>query len=393
MTVTGRTTATVAGRAYTVSMEAPRRRGDLHQSIVIARLVDELTGRPIEHGARVVSAQPGLVAKTAPGGVAGLAGVPTRALPELAAHAYAVDLSFDIDGFVEMRLPAVPIPQQVGFPDVFDDVDLGDVALRRVPVSLVVRTTTLDPQGRPMALGGATVELTGVWRRIDELTGPAAPASIVAITPGVAALRPQPATILTPVTVAPIVEPSCTLAAGVEPGTTRLDVSRRGALITGSVVTIDGGDPDRVEHIAVAQVDGPSDPESPAVIVLSFAVQRSHAAGATVERVTTTPSGLATANLTVDARPADATVFVSSTASFAGSPVVRVSGGAAPDEYVTVVPYRVVTGVDGYGRIAPLSRVAAVELTASAPGPLGAGPIPFTPRYGAPENRLDVTLE
>lgn len=390
--MSGRTTTTVARRAYAANMDEPRRRGELHQSIVIARLVDELTGEPVRGDVRVLSARRGIRPKTAAGGIAGVAGVPARLFPDLDVQPYSIDLAFEAGGFVTLRLPAVTIPPQAGFPDAFAGVELGDLALRRIPVGLVVRTLRLDAQGRPVPLGGATVEVTGIWRRLGDLTGPASAAAVVSIEPGVHAPRPQVGTTLSPATLTPIVEPACTLVGAVEAGTTRLEVSRRGALAPGAVVGIDRADGERAEHIAVDQVVGPADAASPAAVLLVFPVQRAHAEGAGVERVTPAPVG-PTAGLTVDARPGDATVFVSSTAPFTSSPAVRISGGPAPDEYVVTAPYRAVTGVDGYGRMAALSRVAAVEITATSPGPLTTGPRWFTPRYGAPENRLDLTLE
>ena len=97
-------------------------------------------------------------------------------------------------------------------------------------------------------------------------------------------------------------------------------------------------------------------------------------------------------NLTDDALAGDPTVFVSATAAFTGAPFVRISGGTADDEYVTVLPYQVVTGADGYGRLPPITRVAAIELVANAPGPISAPATAVTPNYLVSENFAHLTL-
>ncbi len=388
-----RTTIVAGRRAYSVNFDDPRRRGDLHQSIVIAQLVDELTGRPVHGAVRVTSRLRGGRPKSVRGGVGGMTGVPSRLFPDLAGQPYQLDVRFEADGFVPLSMPTVPVPQQPGFPGQFADVDLGQVSLRRPPVEISVRTMQLDPQDRPVGLPGATVEITGIWRRVDALAGAPVAPNLVALRPALSAPRPQPGTTLERVTMTPVAEPVRRLLRPAEPGTRSLEVSRTGALAAGGVVGIDLADPDRVEHIAVDDVVGPADPGSPATVVLAFPVQNRHLEGGTVREVTPAGLGPPTADLTDEGLPGDATAFVTSAAPFAGGPVVRVTGGAEPDEYVRAGTYRVVTGADGYGRLPPLTRVAAVEVDASAPGPLATPPTKFTPIYGVFENPLRLVLE
>ena len=389
----GRTTVGAGDRAYTVSFDEGRRRGDLYQSIVMAQLVDELTDQPVQGVVRVTTDLRGARPKTARNGIAGVAGVPSRLMPALASQPYPFSLRFQVDGFVPLLSADLSVPQQMNFPDEFTDVDLGQLALRRDPVALTVRTMQLDAQNRLVALPGATVEISAIWRRLADLSGASASADLVALRPVFYAARPQPGTTLEPVTMTPVAEPERKLVASADPGTGHLEVSRTGTLASGSVVGIDGADADRVEYIEVKAVVGPSDPESPATLVLAFPVQYRHGENAKVAEVTPTTLGLPAADLTAAGFAGDATVFVSSVASFGGAPVVRISGGLPADEYVTAKTYRVTTDTDGYGRMAPLTRVAAVEITAAAPGPLTAPPMPFTPRYGVFENHVHLTLE
>jgi hypothetical protein len=285
------------------------------------------------------------------------------------------------------------VPQQPSFPDDFVDVDLGALALRRRPVSLIARALELDPQHRPVAVSGATIEISTMWRRTRDLTGAATPANLVALRPAMSAPRPQPGTTLEAVNIAPVVEVPRTLERDTAPGEVTAEVSRTGAVAPGSLVAFDRADADRSELIEIQDVRGPSDPDSPATFVLAFPVQHRHAHGTTAEAVTATPAGLPTAQLSDAAMPSDATVFVTLLAPFAAAPIVRISGGAAPDEYAVASRYRMVTDADGYARFPPLTRVAAVEVIANAPGPLAAGPAPWTPRYSDAENQLHLMLE
>jgi hypothetical protein len=388
-----RATIAAGGRAYTVSFDDPRRRGDLYQSVVIAQLIDELTEEPVRGGVRVTTDLRGARPKAARDGVGGVAGVPSRLFPELDSQPYELDLRFEVDGFVPLVQSDLPVPQQPGFPDGFADVDLGLLALRRLPVVVSVRTMRLDGQNRPVPLPGATVEISGIWRRMEDLSGASAGADLISLRPPLSAARPQPGTTLEPVAMAPVAEPERRLARAAEPGARRLDVTRIGSVAIGSVVGIDRGDADRAEHIEVEDVVGPGDPESPAALVMAFPVRFRHGEGATVQEVTPGPLGPPTADLTVEGLRGDATVFVTSVAPFGGAPTVRISGGPAADEYVGASRYRVVTGAEAYGRLPPLTRVAAFEIVAAAPGPLAAPPTTFTPRYGVSENHVHLVLE
>ncbi len=381
-----RTTLTVGSRAYTVSFDEERRRGDLYQSVVIAQLVDELTEQPVQGGVLVTTDMRSARVKTAGSGIGGVVGVPSRLFPGLDAKPYAFDVRFEVDGFAPLVQPHVAVPQQPGFPGGFGDVDLGRLALRRLPVAIVVRTTQLDNQNHVVALPGATVEVTAIWRRMQDLAGAPSGPEIVALRPALYAARPQPGTTLEPVTMTPVAEPERVLRRAAEPGSRDLEVSRVGALAPGSVVGIDRSDPDRAEYIQVEDVVGPSDPESPATLVLAFPVRRSHRENGTVREVTPAGLGPPTADLVDEGLPGDVTVFVSSVAPFGGAPIVRITGGLTPDEYVGAATFGVVTDAEGYGRLPPLSRVAAIEIAASAAGPLTAPPTPY-------ENHLYLVLE
>jgi hypothetical protein len=386
-----RTTIAAASRAYEVALDDEPRRADRFQSVVLARLVDELNDRPIRGAVRVTTELRGATPKAATGGIGGVAGTPTRLFPGLDAQPYALDVRFEAAGFVPLVLSDVPVPQQPGFPGEFADVDLGEVALHRRPVVLIVRTLELDAQQRPVPLPGATVGVTGIWRRVGDLAGAPSAASMVALRPPLSAARPQPGTTVEPVAMTLVVEPERRLTRPAEPGSRELGVSRTGALAPGAVVGVSRSDPDRVEHVEVVDVVGPADPESPAVFVLAFPVHHRHPERAVVTEVT--PGGVGpTAGLADDGASGDVTVFVSSAAPFGSGPVVRITGGAAPDEFASAAAYEVITDGHGYGRLPPLGRVVAIEVEASAAGPLSAPPTRFTVQHGRFENHLHLVL-
>lgn len=385
-----RTTVDAGGRRYTVSRSEPPLPGHRYQGLVLAQLVDELTTHPVrtpvtvtlEPGARGVRPATGL------DGVAGLAGVPARTFPSLDTTAYPLTVLFRAEGYTPLR-HRVELPAQPQFPAQFVGVDLGALPAHRPPVTVLVRV--LDEDLAPVP--GATVEVTGIWRDLPSLATAAAPLDpdLVAVLPACYADRPHPGAVAAPVTLTPVAEPARHLARAVAAGARELPVDRAAGLAAGAVVAVDAADPDRAEHLLVDRVEGPSDPESPALAVLALPLATAHAAGVAVGRVTPSPAGPDVA-LTAAAATGDVTVLVADPAPLAAAPVARLSGGPAPAEYVTVRPYRALTDAEGYARLPPLSRVAAVELTAAA-GPLTTPPARHTLDHRMAENHLSLTFD
>jgi hypothetical protein len=387
-----RTMLEAGGRVHTVNFDESPRAGDRYQSIVIVQLFDEITGNTIMGTVRVKTDLIGARPKSVRDGICGVAGIPSRHFPELDAQPYDFGLSFEVVGFTRFN-DRIVVPLQPSFPEGFTGVDLGLVELRRMPVTIIVRTLQLDGQNRPVALPGATVEISSIWRTTQDLSGAPGAPDIVSLQPPLYAERPQPGTTLEPVTMTPVAEPERLLVRPAEPGANVVEVGRTGGLAGGSIVAIDAADADRVEYVEVDNVLGPSDPESPAALTLAFPVQNRHQQGAPVQEVTVAALGPPAANLGVAGRTGDATVFVDTVAPFSTRPVVRISGGAPPDEFVSALPYQVTTDTEGYGSLPPLTRVASVEIEASGPGPLTASATPFTPQYGEFHNNFQLVLE
>ena len=390
-----RSTVAHESRIYTVNTLERQARGRIYQSIVIAQLLDEITNEPLSVAVRVTTTLDQVRTKSAADGVAGVAGIPVKVFPELTALAYDFEVTFEATGYVPWTAE-VTIPIQANFPDEFDSADLGQIGMRRTPISLSGTAVTLDGQNQHVPVDGANVSLSGIWRRVEDidLSAPPQAATLLAISPGVYAHRPQPGSTMQIVALAPVVEPDRTLLASASEGELELSVSHSAGLVPGSLVGIDRADADRVEHIEVEQIVGPSDPDSPAVLVLRFPVKHMHREGVLVQNVTVPAAGPPDANLSTAAAPGDATVFVNSVAAFGASQTVRIAGGASVPEYANCRTYLAVSDADGHYRLPPMSRLAAVEVTAAraAPPPALNGVEPVSLTYALFDNRHDPTL-
>ncbi len=385
-----RTTVLHGSVVDVVNVDDPRVRGDLRQAIAIGQLIDELTGAPVRADVGVTTDLAESATQTAIDGVAGLVGVPSRLVPKLATQPYPIELRFTVGGFVPLTV-RTDLGPQPGFPATFTAADLGRPALRRLPVELEVRSLELDAQDDPVPVAGGQVEITGLWRLVADVSPTAAPdaADIVSIGGAVAASRPV-GTSIDLVNLNALPDPDRRLRADAAIGDRTLFVSNTGTLVPGDLVGINRADADRAEHIEVESIVGPSDPASPTQIRLRFPVKAWHRRDALVERVPAPAAAPADATLAATAEPGDVTVFVDTIAPFGPPAWVRIAGGSAAPEYATCCRYLTTTDGGGYARLAPLSRVAAVELTASS-GAL-TGDTRFSPNYRLPTNRLHITL-
>ena len=352
-----RSTVDDRSRRYVANFLAERPRGHMYQAIVLAQLVDELTAQPVRVAVEVKTDLDAARTKVGRDGIAGIVGVPSRLFPRLDTQPYPITVEFRAAVYLARRV-SITVPQQPTFPATFDGIDLTPLEMHRRPVVLTVRAMELDPQGHEVASVGATVAVTGIWRTLADLASSVAPVApnLVAVRPGLSRDRNQPGTTLQRVTLNPIAEPDRVLTADAPAGATRLEVSRTGASAPNLVLGIDRDDPDRVEHITIANVIAPNDPNSPATVVLAYPLQHRHGDGAPTKLVTVVPLGPMT-QFTADAAAGDATVFVATAAPFVAKPTVRISDGAAVDEYATVEPYRGGSDGDGYVSLPPLHRV------------------------------------
>lgn len=384
-----RAMVTVGGVARTVNFDDPPRPGNLYQALVIAQLLDEITEIPLVVPVQVTTDLVGARPKHADDGIAGIAGVPTRLFPALDIQAYAFSVRFEAAGYSPV-IATVSLGPEAPFPSTFTMADLGQLPARRLAAVLEGTTVTLNAFNQPVPVAGAQVDITGLWRTAAALSGLAVPSSIVSLRPGAYAERPSGAAVKI-VTLTPVLGPPRRVVADAAAGQDRVGVSNTAGLAAGTVLGVDRGDPDREEHVEIAQVIAPSDPSSPGTVRLRHPLLRRHRRDSLAEVVTVGALGPPEATLTDATQPGDPTAFVSATAPFDPPQTVRVAGGLSAPEYLTCGRYRTSSDLDGSYRLPPLSRVAAVEVEADQLA-FHVGPTPFTPNYSVVQNRLDLTL-
>lgn len=387
MTTAPLTTILDGSTVHVVDLLGPRPGGRVWQAIVLLQAFDELTDHPVQAPLTITTQTGGLAGRAATDGVGGLVGVPIRAFPDLAA-ARTVDVRVEAPGYLPWTGSAT-VPAQATFPDSFSGVPLGRIDLHRAPVTLEVHTFKLSATGAPVPAGGADVQVTGVWRTVADLTQPAAPAPLLAIPLG--ATQPWPVgTGIDSVSLVPVAEPTRVLAASAAPGDRTVSVSRAGDLSAGDLIGIDLADPDRRGYLTVQSLSAAGDQDSPVDLTLSGPVRIAHAAGVSVRRITAPPPSPADTTTTEPAAIGDPTVFVGTTAPFASVEWVRAAGASMLDEYLDSHLYRATSTADGTARLPPISRVAAVEITAVQGG--STATVRVTPDYPTPVNTVALTL-
>ncbi|MFC6705795.1 hypothetical protein [Flexivirga alba] len=231
-TSAGLTTILDGSRVHHVDLLGPRPAGQVWQAVVLLQAFDELTGRTVQGRLAITTRTAGLTGGTSENGVGGLVGVPVRAFPDLAGTARSAELRVETPGYLPWT-GTVTVPAQPGFPATFDGVRLGRIDLRRAPIRVEVHTFKLTAQGSTVAVGGADVRVTGVWRTFAALTQPATPPGLLAVPLG--ASQPWPVgTGIDSVSLVPVAEPTRVLAEPAAPGDRTVSVSRAGALAPGT---------------------------------------------------------------------------------------------------------------------------------------------------------------
>lgn len=386
-TSVGLTTILDGSRVHVVDLLGPRPAGRIRQAIALLQVFDELTARPVPGPLTVTTRTEGLTGRVATDGVGGLVGVPTRAFPDLSTPR-TVDLQVEAPGYLPW-FGSVTVPAQPLFPSTFSGAPPQHVDLHRVPVTIEVHTFKLTAQGSTVAVAGADVNVTGVWRTTADLTQPATPPRLLAMPLGATQAWPL-GTGIDAVSLVPVAEPARVLAASTAPGDRIVSVSRAGALSAGDLVGIDLADPDRRGYLTVQSLSAAGDQDSPVDLTLSGPVRIAHAAGVTVRRITAPAASPADTATTDPVAIGDPTVFVGTTAPFASVELVRATGVGMVDEYLDSHLYRATSTADGTARLPPISRVAAIEITAGHGGLTTT--VRVTPDYLTPVNTVGLTL-
>jgi hypothetical protein len=367
-------------------------------AIVKARLVDELTGKPVSLPITVEPAgtafdnartRAGVNPRAAEGGVVGLVGVPTRALPLLGLNVYEIGVTVHASGYLsrtEMQNVG-PVPL---FPGVYAPTDLGDLAMHRTPVQLVGRAVLRGAAG-DTPLPAVTVRIGGIWRTAPTLTvsPPASPPDLVAIDAPLYTARSVGASLRMVALTPDLVNPK-RLEQPAVAGATTVELSDRVAIAAPNVLGIDVADPDRAEWVVIKSIVGATSAALPATVTLEHPLARTHAAGAPAHGITV--GGPTTSRaLGVAAIRGDTTLFTTALGALAPG-TVEVDDGVAPPEYHRLARYETTSDADGQWRLPPLARVA--QLTVVATHAVNTTPVrTVTPEYPRREQRLDLPFK
>jgi len=364
---------------------------DRLRAVLRARLIDEMTGQPMESDIDLSTNKAGLTPRVARGGVVGLVGQPARLFPQLNVSSVTVTMRARCSRYVAVAMGGAlgPVP---GFPGQFTALDLGDVSMHRAATTLRGRTLRRGSLA-PSVVTGATVEVVGHWRvfppaNVDPTTV-IEPPNLLALSPPLYASRAAGATQLQQRDAVPVVGQDKTLLLPASIAQTRLHLSDRIGLAAGVLLIIDSSDPTRLERIPIAGVDTASAADQPAWVTLVHPLASTHLDGVTCQPANLLPPGTSN-SLSRAAIPGDETVFLNGMAGLSSGIAVELDDGGGAPEYHQAELYRAVSDADGYFRLPPIARAAMVALHAQRLGLTSPPDERLTPDYRLAENRLTV---
>lgn len=356
----------VESRLVTVAPDDVVDDHDRWQALVRGRAVDELSGQPVD-----VECSPTArwECQSGPGGVFGIAG---RRRDVALGLEWAILLS--AEGFT---------PTTINGLFTGGLIELGDVELRRAPVSLA-GSTVFSPGNAP--LDNVTVTLDGIKRRESD---PQTPPDIVAVDLPLAVRRTMPTTVtaVTP-TDRPLAagESPLRLAAVIEPGATEINLVDVAAIASGQTLRL--GDLDR-EYVEVAGIDS----VRPRVKLATPVMRRRWVSSPVAEQTVAVGSGTP---LLGDSEAGDTVLFVSH-AAIATRQAVRMSTAGVPDEIRVAIPYQTTTLADGQWAFPPISRVTEIAVKVTRPSytllPPVAVNLPLRINYAGRAQRRDFVLK
>lgn len=364
---------------------------DRVRAVLSARLIDELTGEPVDEDIDLTTSVESLFPRVARGGLIGLVGQPARLFPTLDLNPVIVNMQARAPRYVPLDLGGTLGPI-IGFPGQFTPLDLGDIGLHRATTTLRGRTLRRASLA-PSVVPGATVEIVGYWADfppsgVDPGTAMEDP-DLLALSPPVYATRTAGLTQLQRRDMAPVIGQEKTLLLAVSAGHTRLRLSNRIGLAAGGLLIIDRNDPAHTERILIAAVDTASSVDQPAWITLSHPLAYNHLEETSCQPANLLLSGVSN-SLTRAAIPGDETVFLDAMSGLAPGITVELDDGVGVPEYHEAELYRAVSDADGYFRLPPIARVAIAALHVERFGLTSPPDERFTPDYRLSENRLTV---
>jgi hypothetical protein len=385
-----RETVAVDSVVFVISPDDPAPAGLCPSLLAGVRVLDELTGQPPRGP---IAVTPGLAhsfARVAEGGLVGLTGIPLRAFPKLATAAGSAGFLVDAEGFVP-RAVSIPLPADATFPTSFTPPPVNDLALHRLPT--VVRGRVVQVvAGQSVAVAGALITVTGIWRTPPPAhlhVSPDAP-NLVSLAPALSFDRAAGVGQLSAVPLAPVLGDDKDALDAVPAGAATVQLSNSQNLIVGDILLLDPDDPYRAEYLPIQAITPGSTADQPALFTFTYPTALPHRPGTLARKVTPKAAGPAKA-FAADGWVGDTCVFLGDVAGLSASQQVRISGGAAPDEYRAASTLTAMSGPEGYYRLPPLSRVAQLHVVATQ-GALKSATMCFQPDYAVREDVLDLLV-
>ena len=372
---------------YTVSPETDVPLGFRTWAVVRGRLLDEMTGRPPEGSINIDSPFSGISPRVAPGGRVGFAAIPVRAFPQLRNFPATVPVTIDAFGYLPL-FRNVPIAQDGNFPNSFTPGDMGDMNLHRLPTMIGGRVV-LNTGTAQVAIGGAAISLTGIWRTpppANLVVPPSAP-DVVSLNPGIYFERLAAGSQVQGLQFLGAPGPDKQLLQDARPGQPEIALSDRILIAPNDILAIDTTDGARTEYVAIQSIAGATTDNLPARITLVSNLRFVHRPGATVHKVQFQNVGPVIA-LTQDAIPGDVCVFVNGVGSLAAAPLHSVKQGVAPVEYHAASYFQAISDAQGFFRFPPLSRVAQCALHCHD-GVHADQDVNYRPDYDSEVSRID----
>jgi hypothetical protein len=387
-----------AGMTYTVAPDAHATRRRSMSTIVEARLIDELTLRPIDVPVRLQPAGTGFSSdarknavrpRVAGGGLVALVGVPADVVSDIAGPAVEYGMAVEADGYLAVTRTRL-FDASATLPNNFAAFDLGDIALHRASVTVAGRVTRRSTTGDTQPLSGATITVAGIWHAPLPATGtaPPSPANVIALQTPLSADRTAGIDSVQRCTVLSSLGQTARLARAAASGDRVLNLTDRIGLTANATIAVDPTNADSREWVVIASVDGTLPDTLAGTVTLQHPLDRAHAAGTSVASCTVqlvgTPESLA-----LDALAGDSLLLLGGTAGLTVSSVVEITGSTAR-EYRAASPLTATT-VNGFYRLPAIHRLVQVRIRVES------GVLPpilenVSLDYSVREQRIDFTF-
>ncbi len=383
----------VAGtRSYVFSPDDPVPLADRNWSLLSARVLDELVGRPPRGDMSIETEYPRLTPRVGTDGLLGLVGKPAQVFPALNAQSYVVGFTVRATGYIPLR-EEVTIPMIPTFPDTFAPTNI-DLQLHREPI--IIKGRTVESAGNTTTpLAGMMISITGIWPVLppgNVVPPPPDPPRLISLRPPLYLARNTATGVLRQREMVDVVGEDKQLLENTAVGSNLLQLSDGINLIPGDILAVDALDADRVEFLTIQSIAPITTPTSVARLTLTHTLAFAHRSDVLVRRVLPQAPGFNNP-LSREAQAGDTCVFLNSMTNLPLANVVEVSGALGdPVEYHSISHLDTTSDADGYFRLPLLSRVAQLEMQVDDGGAHPTVTRTLVPNYDELENRVDFVF-